>query len=643
MVSGKVHPGQHFAEYFPLGAMEPVLTKSRHSVLCIISRLVVLIAMGVALNNMCTGSIVMSPRTWEAETESSLTCLNVWEKTDEHILSKLEGGKKECEAFANKAKNSVILIPKSIHQTYSTREVPDEIQKHMDTWVTRNPGWVVKFYDDTQCLEMVQREFPEYLDAYQSLPENVERADFFRYMVVLRYGGVYADIDTESRMSIESVIGPEDSLVVGWESDFATGLEASEATYVRVRQVLQWVFAATPGHPALRDLCDMVAAHARDPMFDNTNEATLEKAGPGIFTDVILRHVVKREEGIRILPKIAFGAHPQGEDVLSQNSHQIVVLHHYLNSWKKKEVKENFVMKSLHWFMQKTPKKIPELAGDVGSLLFPVSFPWYPKFVIMVHLKGQGERIGDNDFGSVIFNWGNLQGGVAEAQYPTVVDVLVGCHRPDVDKVFVDIAAGLGYFSLAAAAYGHRTIAFETLPKNLDAFMESIEYNQFGSVINIHKVELGTLSSGFQCRTPKSDTIGMRPCSLKETALEEQKKTFPKKKNVYKRQEITDSIQNNTSCVCHTSLAEYLPRDLGIRALRIGFNHNVRWLTREGIDIIAEHLPKVIMVEFAPKVAQKSMYMHSAQFLWALRHLGYAVFHSGHVCKLKWSRTVQQI
>ena len=56
----------------------------------------------------------------------------------------------------------------------------------------------------------------------RSLPKNVERADFFRYMVILKHGGVYADMDTECRRPLREVIQPHDSMVVGWENEFAT-------------------------------------------------------------------------------------------------------------------------------------------------------------------------------------------------------------------------------------------------------------------------------------------------------------------------------------------------------------------------------------------------------------------------------------
>lgn len=55
--------------------------------------------------------------------------------------------------------------------------------------------------------------------------------------VVLRYGGVYADLDTECRQPMDALIQPRDTLVACWENEFSTEAEAERRNYVRPRQV----------------------------------------------------------------------------------------------------------------------------------------------------------------------------------------------------------------------------------------------------------------------------------------------------------------------------------------------------------------------------------------------------------------------
>ena len=66
---------------------------------------------------------------------------------------------------------------------------------------------------------------------------SAERCGWCRYMVVLRSGGVYADMDVECRKPLNSLIMPRDTLIVGWENEFSSAEEARNRKYVRKRQV----------------------------------------------------------------------------------------------------------------------------------------------------------------------------------------------------------------------------------------------------------------------------------------------------------------------------------------------------------------------------------------------------------------------
>ena len=50
-----------------------------------------------------------------------------------------------------------------------------------------------------------------------------------RYMVVLRAGGVYADIDTECKQPLDTIVRSRDTLIVGWESEFPDAQKALDA------------------------------------------------------------------------------------------------------------------------------------------------------------------------------------------------------------------------------------------------------------------------------------------------------------------------------------------------------------------------------------------------------------------------------
>ena len=209
-----------------------------------------------------------------------------------------------------------------------------------------NPEWQVRVYNDEDAHAFVRDEFPTRVaSAYEQLSSNVERADFFRYLIVLRYGGVYVDMDIECRRPFDDVIGPRDLLVAGWEMGFSSFERAARSGYARQMQILQWTFAAAPGHPALSRIVDLITRgdDARDDLIaEEPHRDILNRTGPGVFTDSILRHalpnandVVAKTWPVKILPMIAFGNKPGGRAGMPRNADGEIVVHHSKGSWKK--------------------------------------------------------------------------------------------------------------------------------------------------------------------------------------------------------------------------------------------------------------------------------------------------------------------
>ena len=71
---------------------------------------------------------------------------------------------------------------------------------------------------------------------------------------------------------------------------------------------------------------------------------------------------VQRDDpfNVRVMPKITFGAHPLGYDGLAADDPGIVVLHHFLGSWKMRSVgwrknRENLASLLHNFFHPKQP------------------------------------------------------------------------------------------------------------------------------------------------------------------------------------------------------------------------------------------------------------------------------------------------
>jgi alpha 1,6-mannosyltransferase len=137
---------------------------------------------------------------------------------------------------------------------------------------------------------------PQIIETYFSLPLPILKADYFRYLILLARGGIYADIDTEALKSAHRWL-PETSpantvgLIVGIEADPTR--EDWNVWYARRIQFCQWVMRAKVGHPVLREVVARIAETTLEKKRkgelngDMASLSIIEWTGPAVWTDSI--------------------------------------------------------------------------------------------------------------------------------------------------------------------------------------------------------------------------------------------------------------------------------------------------------------------------------------------------------------------
>lgn len=82
-------------------------------------------------------------------------------------------------------------------QTYRTRKLPAVANLFVATWSATNPAWNVRLFDDGDARQFIALHFgAAHVAVFDGYPVGVMRADFWRYCILFKEGGVYADIDT---------------------------------------------------------------------------------------------------------------------------------------------------------------------------------------------------------------------------------------------------------------------------------------------------------------------------------------------------------------------------------------------------------------------------------------------------------------
>jgi mannosyltransferase OCH1-like enzyme len=55
--------------------------------------------------------------------------------------------------------------------------------------------WEYKLWTDEDNLRLIREYFPEYLELFMDFEYDIQRADFIRYAILYKYGGLYSDLD----------------------------------------------------------------------------------------------------------------------------------------------------------------------------------------------------------------------------------------------------------------------------------------------------------------------------------------------------------------------------------------------------------------------------------------------------------------
>lgn len=163
------------------------------------------------------------------------------------------------------------MIPKIIWQTYkdSFDVLPQYMKDATQTWKDQNPEYEWKYMDDKQAEEFILTEFgEEWHNIFINAPVGVMRGDIWRYMIIYKYGGVYADLDTECWKPISSWMLEDKDMIVCPETS---------------EHFCQWTFAATPNHPVIKSVLDKIKLEFINPDY-SAQHFVHNLTGPAVWT-----------------------------------------------------------------------------------------------------------------------------------------------------------------------------------------------------------------------------------------------------------------------------------------------------------------------------------------------------------------------
>lgn len=165
-----------------------------------------------------------------------------------------------------------MAIPKVIYQTFKTKDIPWLTKLYIRRFMKKNPGYTYEFYDDEQIDRFLKDFFDEKTyRAYQKLQIGAAKADFFRYAILYKKGGIYLDLDSDILTTLDNYIKSDDVAVIT--------REARHQCFFA-----QWALIFEQGHPFLERTIEYVVENIEQNKFPHDVHAT---TGPTVYTRAI--------------------------------------------------------------------------------------------------------------------------------------------------------------------------------------------------------------------------------------------------------------------------------------------------------------------------------------------------------------------
>lgn len=222
------------------------------------------------------------------------------------------------------------LIPKILHQTWKNADLPGNFRQWRGTWLKHHPGWTCRFYADEDCLDFIRSTCPDWLAMYTGFKNPAQRADLFRYLVVLHCGGVYADMDMECFKPLDPILEGEKA-VFGVEAHVTKAFQR-ELGYREPCQVANCIFGAAPGHIFLKMILARIKRCAARTVVSDTDVEDI--TGPRMVTRIYYDEIKMLGDHMTLLPQIYLMSPHIYPRYLFFRRH-MYARHHCAGTWKK--------------------------------------------------------------------------------------------------------------------------------------------------------------------------------------------------------------------------------------------------------------------------------------------------------------------
>ncbi|KAM0750686.1 hypothetical protein T439DRAFT_356437 [Meredithblackwellia eburnea MCA 4105] len=97
-------------------------------------------------------------------------------------------------------------IPRIVHQTWMTEDIPDRWAKVRQGCQALHPDYEYILWTDASSREFIAEQYPWFLATFDGYRYPIQRADAIRYFILHYYGGIYMDLDVGCQQPIDPLL-----------------------------------------------------------------------------------------------------------------------------------------------------------------------------------------------------------------------------------------------------------------------------------------------------------------------------------------------------------------------------------------------------------------------------------------------------
>ena len=166
------------------------------------------------------------------------------------------------------------MIPKIIHQTWKTSDIPDQWKEATKSCKQYNKDYKYILWTHAKMDQFVKKNFPEFYNTYKSYTYHIQRCDAFRFLVLNKYGGIYMDLDIECKKSLNKLLNYDVVL----------------ANSANVKTIFtNGFFMSVPKHPFLKYCIDHLKENKDNYSLLGKHFHVMYSTGPLFLTDMVNR------------------------------------------------------------------------------------------------------------------------------------------------------------------------------------------------------------------------------------------------------------------------------------------------------------------------------------------------------------------